>query len=116
MLNHCPSPDLHTLGDEQLRTAEDIFNELRDMDLKPAFIADVDPNRALLDRWVLCDLLGFNHDVYDGVRRLSAKCAPSLRYKVGRRAQRLPGPRSSPGAPTDLREYYLLSSALTLAC
>ena len=65
--------DLHALREEQLCTSESIFNELRDMELKPAFVADVDPNRALLDRRVLCDLLGFDDDVYDGVRRLSAK-------------------------------------------
>ena len=75
-----PVLDLHALREEQLRTSESIFNELRDMELKPAFIADVDPNRALLDRRVLCDLLDFDDDVYDGVRRLSAKwCAePSV--------------------------------------
>ena len=75
-----PVLDLQALGEEQLRTAEAIFNELRDMELKPAFIADVDPNRALLDRRVLCELLGFDDDVYEGVRRLSAKwCAePSV--------------------------------------
>ena len=72
--------DLHALREEQLCTSESIFNELRDMELKPAFVADVDPNRALLDRRVLCDLLGLDDDVYDGVRRLSAKwCAePSV--------------------------------------
>ena len=72
--------DLHALREEQLCTSESIFNELRDMELKPAFVADVDPNRALLDRRVLCDLLGLDDNVYDGVRRLSAKwCAePSV--------------------------------------
>ncbi len=36
--------------------------------------------RALLDRRVICDLLGFHEDVYRGVRRLAAKwCAePSV--------------------------------------
>ena len=75
-----PVLDLQALGEEQLRTAEAIFNELRDMELKPAFIADVDLNRAILDRRVLCDLLGFDGSVYEAVRRLSAKwCAePSV--------------------------------------
>ena len=38
------------------------------------------PNRALLDRRVICDLLGFDEDTYMAVRRLSAKwCAePSV--------------------------------------
>ena len=47
-----------------------IFNEFRDKELKPAYLADADPNRALLDRRVVCDLLGFDEDVYEGVRRL----------------------------------------------
>ena len=75
-----PVLDLRALSEEQLRTAEAIFNELRDMELKPAYLADADPTRALLDRRVICDLLGFDEDVYEGVRRLSAKwCAePSV--------------------------------------
>ena len=75
-----PVLDLRALTEEQLRTAEAIFNELRDMELKPAYLADADPTRALLDRRVICDLLGFDEDVYEGVRRLSAKwCAePSV--------------------------------------
>ena len=75
-----PVLDLRALTDEQLRTAEAIFNELRDKELKPAYLADADPNRALLDRRVVCDLLGFNEDTYTAVRRLAAKwCAePSV--------------------------------------
>ena len=77
---HIPVLDLRVLTDEQLRTAEDIFNELRDVELKPAYLADADPNRALLDRRVVCDLLGFDEEVYVAVRRLAAKwCAePSV--------------------------------------
>ncbi len=43
-------------------------------------LADAGPNRALLDRRVVCDLLGFDEGVYEAVRRLSAKwCAePSV--------------------------------------
>ena len=75
-----PVLDLRALTDEQLRTAEAIFNEFRDLELKPAYLADADPNRALLDRRVICDLLGFNEDTYAAVRRLAAKwCAePSV--------------------------------------
>ena len=60
--------------------AQAIFNEFRDKELKPAYLADADPNRALLDRRVLCDLLGFDEETYAGVRRLAAKwCAePSV--------------------------------------
>ncbi len=75
-----PVLDLRALTDEQLRTAEAIFNEFRDKELKPAYLADADPNRALLDRRVVRDLLGFDEAAYEGVRRLAAKwCAePSV--------------------------------------
>ncbi|MDE2824240.1 MAG: hypothetical protein OXK79_12130, partial [Chloroflexota bacterium] len=79
-LDSFPVLDFRALTDEQLTTAEDIFDEFRDKELKPAYLADADPNRALLDRRVVCDLLGFDEDVYEGVRRLSQKwCAePSV--------------------------------------
>ena len=75
-----PVLDLRSLTDEQLLMAEMIFEEFRDKDLLPAYLADADPNRALLDRRVICDLLGFGEDIYMAVRRLSAKwCAePSV--------------------------------------
>ena len=75
-----PILDLRTLTDEQLSTAQDIFDDFRHRDLMPAYLADADPNRALLDRRVICDLLGFDQDTYRAVRRLSAKwCAePSV--------------------------------------
>ena len=51
-----------------------------DRALKPAYLADADANRALLDRRVICELLASTKGVYEGVRRLSAKwCAePSV--------------------------------------
>ena len=72
--------DFRTLTEDQLTTAESIFDDFRDRDLMPAYLADADPNRALLDRRVICDLLGFDQDTYRAVRRLSAKwCAePSV--------------------------------------
>ena len=72
--------DLRALTDEQLRTAEDIFNDMKEKVLKPAYLADADPNRAHLDRRVVCDLLGFDEETYAAVRRLAAKwCAePSV--------------------------------------
>ena len=75
-----PVLDFRTLTDAQLATAQTIFEEFRDKDLQPAYLADADPNRALLDRRVICDLLGFDESVYQGVRRLAAKwCAePSV--------------------------------------
>ena len=78
--------DLRALTDDQLRTAEAIFEEFRDKELKPAYLADADPNRALLDRRVVCDLLGFDEDTYRAVRRLAAKwCAePSVHGGMAR--------------------------------
>ncbi len=75
-----PVLDLRTLSDAQLTTAQAIFDEFRDRELQPAYLADADPNRALLDRRVICDLLGFDEGTYRAVRRLSAKwCAePSV--------------------------------------
>ena len=66
-----PALDLRTLTDDQLVMAEMIFDEFRDKELKPAYLADADPNRALL---------GFDDGVYEAVRRLAAKwCAePSV--------------------------------------
>ena len=75
-----PVLDFRALSDAQLHTAQAIFDEFRDLDLKPAYLADADANRALLDRRVVCDLLGFDAVTYDAVRRLAAKwCAePSV--------------------------------------
>ena len=68
-----PVLDFSKLSDDQLTTAEAIFEDFRDKELKPAYLADADPNRALLDRYVIRDLLGFDQTVYEGVRRLAAK-------------------------------------------
>ncbi len=75
-----PALDLRCLTDKQLLMAEKVFEEFRDKDLMPAYLADADPYRALLDRRVICDLLGFGQDIYKAVRLLSAKwCAePSV--------------------------------------
>ncbi len=75
-----PILDSKALSDEQHFTAERIFDEFRDKEFLPAYIADADPNRALLDQRVICDLLGFEYEIYEGVRRLAAKwCAePSV--------------------------------------
>ena len=75
-----PVLDVRTLSDAQLHTAQAIFDEFQELDLQPAYLADTDANRALLDRRVVCDLLGFDAATYDAVRRLAAKwCAePSV--------------------------------------
>ncbi len=68
------------LCDGQFTMAELIFDEFRDKKLQPAYLADADPNRTFLDRSVICDLLGFDEQIYTAVRRLAAKlCAePSV--------------------------------------
>ena len=83
-----PVLDFRTLSDDQLSTAESIFDEFRDKDLMPAFLADADPNRALLDRRVICDLLGFDESVYEAVRRLSAKWCAEPSVHGGKRRPR----------------------------
>ena len=72
--------DLRALTDAQLDTAQAIFDEFRSLEFMPAYLADADPNRALLDRRVLCGLLGFDESVYRGARLLAQKwCAePSV--------------------------------------
>ncbi len=79
-IDSLPMLDFRALSDDQLIMAELIFDEFRDRELKPAYLADADPNRALLDRRVTCDLLGFDEQTYAAVRRLAAKwCAePSV--------------------------------------
>ena len=83
-----PTLDLRNLTDAQLATAESIFNEFRDKELQPAYLADADPNRALLDRRVVCDLLGFDEGVYQAVRRLAAKWCAEPSVHGGKRRPR----------------------------
>ena len=75
-----PVLDFRALSDNQLAVAERIFDEFRELELQPAYLADADANRALLDRRVVCDLLGLDDGVYRAVRRLAQKwCAePSV--------------------------------------
>ena len=68
-----PILDIRALTDKQLETARDIFDQFRTLDLKPAYLADRDANRELLDRRVVCDMLGFGAEVYEGVRLVAAK-------------------------------------------
>ena len=79
-MDNLPILDLRALTDAQLATAQEIFDEFRELELQPAYLADADANRALLDRRVVCDMLGFDESVYEGVRMLAAKwCAePSV--------------------------------------
>ena len=72
--------DFRTLSSDQISIAGSIFEEFRELDLLPAYLADRDPHREKLDRRVICDLLGFNKDTFRAVRDLAAKwCAePSV--------------------------------------
>ena len=83
-----PILDLRALGEAQHAEAERIFEEFRYKDFKPAYIADADPNRALLDRRVICDLLGFDLDVYESVRRLAGKWCAEPSVHGGKRRPR----------------------------
>ena len=74
-----PTLDFRALTDAQLTTAKAIFDDFRDRELMPAYLADADPNRAHLDERVLCELLDFDKEVYRAARLLSAKwCAGAV--------------------------------------
>lgn len=75
-----PILDFRTFTNEQLNSSKRIFDKIRDNKLMPAYLADADPNRALIDQHVIRDLLGFNQNIYQAVRRISQKwCAePSV--------------------------------------
>ena len=81
-----PILDLRALTDAQLTTAREIFEDFRERELAPAYQTDADENRALLDRRVVCEMLGFGADVYAGVRLVAAKwCGePSVHGGKGR--------------------------------
>ena len=83
-----PVLDFRTLSDEQLRRAETIFDEFRALQLQPAYLADADPHRALLDRRVICNLLGFDEATYAAVRRLAAKWCAEPSVHGGKRRPR----------------------------
>ena len=80
--------DLRTLTDVQLTVAETIFNDFREKELQPAYLADADANRALLDRRVVCELLGFDESIYTAVRRLAAKWCAEPSVHGGKRRPR----------------------------
>ena len=83
-----PILDLRALTDAQLAEAERVFDEFRDLDLKPAYLADADPNRALLDRRLTRDVLGMDERAYQAIRRLSAKWCAEPSVHGGKRRPR----------------------------
>ena len=88
-----PTLDLRALSEAQLATAKHIFDEFRGLELQPAYLAYFDENRAKLDRLVVCELLGFGEEVYQGVRLVSAKwCSePSVQGGKQRPPEKYPG-------------------------
>ena len=84
-----PVLDLRCLTDEQLLMAEMIFDEFRDKDLLPAYLADADPNRALLDRRVICDLLAFDEEIYQASADSPPNGAPSRRCMEAKGGQQV---------------------------
>ena len=84
-----PVLDFRALSDAQLATAEGIFDEFRELELLPVYLADADPSRALLDRRVVCACWASTRMCTGacGVWRPSG--APSRPYTAAR-----PGPRA----------------------
>ena len=83
-----PILDMRALTDEQLAEAERVFDEFRNLDIKPAYLADADPNRALLDRRLTRDVLGMDERAYQAIRRLSAKWCAEPSVHGGKRRPR----------------------------
>ncbi len=75
-----PVLDFRALDKEQIKQSKTIFDDFKNKRFLPAYLADEDPTRELLDRRVLCDWLGFDQSTYQAVRQLAAKwCAePSV--------------------------------------
>ena len=75
-----PVLDFRALSEEQIKQAKTIFNEFKDQSFRPAYLADADETRRLLDERVLCEWLGFDKSIYEAVRQLARKwCAePSV--------------------------------------
>jgi len=81
-----PILDMRRLTDQQLLGARDVFEDFRERDLMPAYQSGIDVNREVLDRALLCEVLGFDTDIFHAVRRLTEKwCAePSVHGGKGR--------------------------------
>ncbi len=75
-----PVLDFRTLSQAQIKIAKAIFDQFKNQHFLPAYLADSDKTRALLDELIICNLLGFDETTYQAVRQLAAKwCAePSV--------------------------------------
>ncbi len=85
-----PVLDLRTLKDEKFKVAEAIFDEFRDKELMPAYLANLDPNRRDLDHAIICGLLGFNDATFRAVRRLTEKWCAEPSVHGGKKRPNLP--------------------------
>ena len=79
-------PDVTQFSEHQTTAARDAFHELRSLDLKPAHMADTDPNRAKLDHAVICDMLELDEEVYEASRLLARKWCAEASVHGGRGA------------------------------
>ena len=68
-----PTLDVTQLSEDQLQTAETIFDELKQLDLLPANEAYRDDTRKLLDRRVLIDLLNLPESILEPLDLLRLK-------------------------------------------
>ena len=68
-----PTLDVTRLSEDQLQTAETIFEEIKHLDLLPANEAYRDDTRKLLDRRVLIDLLNLSESILDPLDLLRLK-------------------------------------------
>ena len=85
-----PTLDLRTLSDDQHIDAKRIFEDFRNRELSPAYLADVDENRKELDRRVIRDLLGFDDKTFRAVRRLTEKWCAEPSVHGGKERPNLP--------------------------
>ncbi len=68
-----PTLDVTQLSEDQLQTAETIFDEIKNLDLLPANEAYRDDTRKLLDRRVLIDLLNLPETILEPLNLLRLK-------------------------------------------
>ena len=68
-----PTLDVTQLSDDQLQTAETIFEEIKHLDFLPANEAYRDDTRKLLDRRVLIDLLNLSESILEPLDLLRLK-------------------------------------------
>ena len=68
-----PTLDVTQLSEDQLQTAQTIFDELKHLDFLPANEAYRDETRKLLDRRVLIDLLSLPESILEPLDLLRLK-------------------------------------------